>query len=80
MLHEGGLGFEWDFNWIRSLRSFRVPWLSVRFVLLGCRCPLASNSELSPLKHSYGYVSADDHPDFIAIEPLNPNPLMQHAG
>jgi hypothetical protein len=53
---------------------------SVQFVLLEFRKIRPSYSSRSSLIHSYGYESADDHTDYLALIRLPSEPFMNYPG
>jgi hypothetical protein len=53
---------------------------SVRFVLFGFRINRASYSSRSSLIHSYGYESADDRTEYLALIRLPPETFMNYPG
>jgi hypothetical protein len=53
---------------------------SAQFVLFGFRKNKASHSSRSPLIHSYGYASADDRTDYLALIRLSSEPPNELSG
>jgi hypothetical protein len=53
---------------------------AVQFVLFGFRRNRASHSARSPLIHSYGYESAGDRTDYLALIRLPSEPFMNYPG
>jgi len=64
-------------NWLRRVLRYGA---SAQFVLFGFRKNRASYSARSSSIHSYGYASADDRTDSLALFPLKSEPFMKYPG
>jgi len=65
---------------ISELQSELAKLGKYNMCLIGFSKNLASHFDRSPLKHSYGYASAGDHPNCFTSFSLNSDPFMQYAG
>jgi len=65
---------------LKRLRRVLGYGASAQFVLFGIRKDWASYSVRSPLIHSYGYASAADRTDYLALIRLPSEPFMNYPG
>jgi hypothetical protein len=67
-------------QYLNSLSRLLGHLASVQFVLFGFRNNRASYSSRSSLIHSYGYASADNRTDSLALIRLPSEPFMNYPG
>ena len=67
-------------QYLKCLRCVLGPGVWVQFVPFGFRKNRASYSARSSLIHSYGYASADDRTDYLALIRLPSEPFMNYPG
>ena len=67
-------------QYLKRLRRILGYGASAQFVLFGLRKNRPSYSARSPLIHSYGYASADDRADYLALIRLPSEPFMNYPG
>jgi hypothetical protein len=67
-------------QYLKRLRCVLGYGAAAQFVLFGFRKNRASYSARSSLIHSYGYESAGDRADYLALFPLNSEPFMNYPG
>ena len=66
-----------NFNRLRGVLRYGA---TAHFALFGFSKNRTSYSERSPLIHSYGYESADDRTDYLALIRLPSEPFMNYPG
>jgi hypothetical protein len=69
-----------SWQYLNNLAESQMALASAQIVLFGFRINRASYSSRSPLIHSYGYASADDRTDYLALNRLPSEPFMNYPG